>query len=121
MGYTFSSVAETFLQVDIPNRSLFKAAEVCDLVKLQPYVLRSWEAEFPKLGVSNAGGARVSFAEIAAIFEASGLPKNPLSGVFPSIGCMPCTQRVRPGEPPRAGRWRGTGRTECGIHGAAPV
>ena len=59
MGYTFSSVAETFLQVDIPNRALFKAAEVCDLVKLQPYVLRSWEAEFPKLGVSKAGGARV--------------------------------------------------------------
>src|SRR5262249_50228836 len=59
MGYTFSSVAETFLQVDIPNRALFKAAEVCDLVKLQPYVLRSWEAEFPKLGVSKPGGVRV--------------------------------------------------------------
>jgi DNA-binding transcriptional MerR regulator len=62
MGYTFSSrelMAETFLQVEIPNRALFKAAEVCDLVKLQPYVLRSWEAEFPDLGVSKAGGARV--------------------------------------------------------------
>src|SRR5215510_1237658 len=59
MGYTFSSVAETFLQVEIPNRALFKAAEVCDLVKLQPYVLRSWETEFPDLGVSKAGGARV--------------------------------------------------------------
>ena len=48
------------VQVEIPNRSLFKAAEVCDLVKLQPYVLRSWEAEFPALGVSkNAGGPRV--------------------------------------------------------------
>src|SRR2546430_17110751 len=46
------------LQVEIPNRALFKAAEVCDLVKLQPYVLRSWEAEFPELGVSK-GGARV--------------------------------------------------------------
>jgi DNA-binding transcriptional MerR regulator len=52
-------MAETFLQVEIPNRALFKAAEVCDLVKLQPYVLRSWEAEFPELGVSKAGGARV--------------------------------------------------------------
>ena len=48
------------VQVEIPNRSLFKAAEVCDLVKLQPYVLRSWEAEFPALGVSkSAGGPRV--------------------------------------------------------------
>lgn len=47
-------------QVDIPNRSLFKAAEVCDLVKVQPYVLRSWEAEFPDLGVAKtAGGPRV--------------------------------------------------------------
>jgi DNA-binding transcriptional MerR regulator len=47
---------DSFVQVDIPNRSLFKASEVCDLVKLQPYVLRSWEAEFPDLGVAKAGG-----------------------------------------------------------------
>jgi len=46
--------------VDIPKRALFKAAEVCDLAKVQPYVLRSWEAEFPELGVSNsAGTARI--------------------------------------------------------------
>ena len=38
-------------QVDIPNRALFKAAEVCELTRVQPYVLRSWEAEFPRLGV----------------------------------------------------------------------
>jgi DNA-binding transcriptional MerR regulator len=42
--------------VDIPKRALFKASEVCDLVKVQPYVLRTWEAEFPELGVSKAGG-----------------------------------------------------------------
>jgi DNA-binding transcriptional MerR regulator len=46
-------------QVEIPNRALFKAAEVCDLVKVQPYVLRSWEAEFPALGVAKGGGPRV--------------------------------------------------------------
>src|SRR5216684_2321622 len=46
--------------VDIPKRALFKAAEVCDLVKVQPYVLRTWEAEFPSLGVAKAaGGPRV--------------------------------------------------------------
>jgi DNA-binding transcriptional MerR regulator len=45
--------------IEIPNRALFKAAEVCDLVKVQPYVLRSWETEFPDLGVSKSGGARV--------------------------------------------------------------
>src|ERR1700674_4497306 len=43
-------------QVEIPNRALFKAAEVCDIVKVQPYVLRSWEAEFPELGVSKSAG-----------------------------------------------------------------
>ena len=33
---------------------------MCDLVKVQPYVLRSWEAEFPELGVAKAaGGPRV--------------------------------------------------------------
>jgi DNA-binding transcriptional MerR regulator len=43
--------------VEIPKRALFKAAEVCDLAKVQPYVLRSWEAEFPELGVSKTMGA----------------------------------------------------------------
>ncbi len=38
--------------VDIPKRALFKAAEVCDLLRVQPYVLRSWEAEFPAMGVA---------------------------------------------------------------------
>ena len=48
------------VQVEIPNRALFKAAEVCDILKVQPYVLRSWEAEFPELGVTKtAGGPRV--------------------------------------------------------------
>jgi DNA-binding transcriptional MerR regulator len=46
-------MAET--QIEIPNRSLFKPAEVCDLVKVQPYVLRSWEAEFKDLGVTRSG------------------------------------------------------------------
>ena len=44
-------------EIEIPNRALFKASEVCDLVKLQPYVLRSWEAEFPGLGVAKAAGS----------------------------------------------------------------
>ena len=45
------------VQVEIPKRALFKAAEVCDLAKVQPYVLRSWEAEFPGLGMAKAAGA----------------------------------------------------------------
>src|SRR5690349_7061002 len=47
----------TAAQVEIPNRALFKAAEVCELVQVQPYVLRSWEAEFPDLGVAKSVGA----------------------------------------------------------------
>jgi DNA-binding transcriptional MerR regulator len=43
--------------IEIPNRALFKSAEVCDLVKVQPYVLRSWEADFPELGVSKSAGS----------------------------------------------------------------
>ena len=35
---------------------------------------------------------------------------------FPSLGCAPCTTKVKPGEDPRAGRWRGSEKTECGIH-----
>src|SRR6478672_13234224 len=45
------------VEIEIPRRALFKAAEVCDLAKVQPYVLRSWEAEFPELGVAKAAGA----------------------------------------------------------------
>jgi phosphoadenosine phosphosulfate reductase len=35
---------------------------------------------------------------------------------FTSIGCWPCTRATRPGEPERAGRWSGMGKTECGLH-----
>jgi DNA-binding transcriptional MerR regulator len=50
-------MADVPVQVEIPKRALFKAAEVCDLAKVQPYVLRSWEAEFPQLGVAKSAGA----------------------------------------------------------------
>jgi DNA-binding transcriptional MerR regulator len=53
-------MADTPQQVDIPNRALFKSAEVCELLQVQPYVLRSWEAEFKDLGVARSGStARV--------------------------------------------------------------
>jgi DNA-binding transcriptional MerR regulator len=45
---------------EIPNRSLFRQPEVCELAQVQPYVLRSREAEFPDLGVAKTeGGPRV--------------------------------------------------------------
>lgn len=39
-----------------PKRELFKAADVCEVVQVQPYVLRSWEAEFPQIGQAPSGG-----------------------------------------------------------------
>jgi len=51
-------VAET--RATIPERELFKAAEVCEIAGVQPYVLRSWELEFPSIGTSRSvGGPRV--------------------------------------------------------------
>lgn len=45
------------------------------------------------------------------------LPRHPLVAQgYPSIGCVPCTSPVAEGEDPRAGRWRGEEKTECGIH-----
>ncbi|MFB3855022.1 MAG: MerR family transcriptional regulator [Vicinamibacterales bacterium] len=40
----------------IPNKAWFKASEVCELAGVQPYVLRSWESEFPSLGVARGEG-----------------------------------------------------------------
>jgi phosphoadenosine phosphosulfate reductase len=45
------------------------------------------------------------------------VPYNPLyDHGYGSIGCVPCTTLVKIGEHPRAGRWRGTAKTECGLH-----
>ncbi len=45
------------------------------------------------------------------------IPYNPLHDRgFPSIGCTHCTRAVQPGEDPRAGRWAGFAKTECGLH-----
>ena len=46
-----------------------------------------------------------------------GVPYNSLHDQnYPSIGCTHCTRAVRPGEDPRAGRWPGLEKTECGLH-----
>jgi len=45
------------------------------------------------------------------------VPYNPLHDRgYPSIGCTHCTRAVKPGEDPRAGRWSGFAKTECGLH-----
>ena len=56
-------------------------------------------------------------ADLDAWFDAHDLPRHPLEAQgYLSIGCAPCTSIVKPGEDPRAGRWRGWDKVECGIH-----
>jgi phosphoadenosine phosphosulfate reductase len=61
--------------------------------------------------------AIVSRERIEAIYRDANLPPHPLAASgYLSVGCMPCSSRTAPGEDARAGRWRGRGKTECGIH-----
>lgn len=53
MLYCRAAVADQ--TIAIPNRAFFKASEVCELAQLQAYVLRTWELEFPSLGVRRPG------------------------------------------------------------------
>jgi phosphoadenosine phosphosulfate reductase len=56
-------------------------------------------------------------AELDAYAAAHDLPAHPLVAQgFPSIGCWPCTKPAEVGADPRAGRWAGQDKTECGIH-----
>jgi phosphoadenosine phosphosulfate reductase len=55
--------------------------------------------------------------DVDAYAAERGVIVNPLVELgFASIGCAPCTQRVRPGDDTRAGRWAGREKTECGLH-----
>jgi phosphoadenosine phosphosulfate reductase len=55
--------------------------------------------------------------DVAGYIADHDVPVNPLTKRgYPSIGCMPCTSPVNGDEHARAGRWRGSDRTECGLH-----
>lgn len=55
--------------------------------------------------------------DVQTYMEENRLPRHPLiSKGYASVGCMPCTSPVKDGEDVRAGRWRGSEKTECGIH-----
>ncbi len=61
--------------------------------------------------------AKWTQADIEDYFAERNLPPHPLvADGFLSIGCLPCTDAVLAGEDARAGRWRGSAKTECGIH-----
>jgi len=63
-----------------------------------------------------------SEARVWQYIRENGVPYNPLlERGYRSIGCIPCTRPVAPGEEPRAGRWSGTGKVECGLHLTPPT
>jgi phosphoadenosine phosphosulfate reductase len=125
-----------------PERDLwFRDPDACcNIRKVEPLAaaLRNYDAwlngrkrfhgnERQSLAVVEPDGPRLKFnplanltqAEVREIFEEFDLPRHPLERFgFSSIGCTPCTSRTQEGEDARAGRWRGRGKTECGIHGA---
>jgi phosphoadenosine phosphosulfate reductase len=61
--------------------------------------------------------ATMTSADVTAYMRDHAIAEHPLRARrFLSIGCTPCTRAVEAGEEERAGRWAGTGKTECGIH-----
>ncbi|MFO7758908.1 MAG: phosphoadenylyl-sulfate reductase [Roseovarius sp.] len=76
----------------------FEVEEGTDRIKVNP--LAHWTRE-----------------DLQTYMEENRLPRHPLVAKgYPSIGCIPCTTPVAPGEESRSGRWRGQDKTECGIH-----
>jgi len=74
-----------------------------------------FEADADRLRVNPL--ATWTAADVRDYMAEHALPLHPLvARGYPSIGCAPCTTAVRPGEDPRAGRWRGLDKVECGIH-----
>lgn len=75
-----------------------------------------WDARRRKVKVSPI--ARWTQDDVDAYVARYGVLTNPLlSDGYASVGCAPCTRRVAAGEDAQAGRWAGTGKTECGLHG----
>ncbi len=74
-----------------------------------------WDARFGLVKVNPL--AAWTSEDVRAHVRAFDVPTNPLHAQgYHSIGCAPCTSPVRPDEDPRAGRWRGREKTECGLH-----
>jgi phosphoadenosine phosphosulfate reductase len=74
-----------------------------------------WDGRFGLVKVNPL--AAWTSLDVWAYLRAHDVPTNPLHARgHSSIGCAPCTSPVKPGEDPRAGRWRGREKTECGLH-----
>lgn len=74
-----------------------------------------FEAVGPRIRINPLAGWGT--ADMAGYMRRHGLRENPLVAYgYRSIGCLPCTEPVAPGQDARAGRWAGHEKTECGIH-----
>jgi phosphoadenosine phosphosulfate reductase len=74
-----------------------------------------WDARFGLVKLNPL--ADWTWADVWSYIHEYDVPYNPLHNTgYPSIGCLHCTRAVAPGEDPRAGRWAGTAKTECGLH-----
>ena len=74
-----------------------------------------WDARFGLVKVNPLAAWRSE--DVWAYVKRFAVPTNPLhERGYPSVGCAPCTTPVKLGEDPRAGRWRGREKTECGLH-----
>ena len=74
-----------------------------------------WDARFGLVKLNPIAGWTSD--EVWSWIRANDLDYNPLHDRnYPSIGCTHCTRPVAAGEDPRAGRWAGTGKVECGLH-----
>jgi phosphoadenylyl-sulfate reductase (thioredoxin) len=81
----------------------------------QRAALQFFEADGPRLKVNPL--AHWTPGDVADYMINNRLPRHPLVAQgYPSLGCAPCTTPVAAGEDPRAGRWRGAQKEECGIH-----
>jgi phosphoadenosine phosphosulfate reductase len=79
--------------------------------------VREVDYEVSRGKVKVAPLARWTDADVAAYIERYDIPVNPLlSQGYGSVGCWPCTRKVKSGEDPRAGRWAMFDKTECGLH-----
>jgi phosphoadenosine phosphosulfate reductase len=74
-----------------------------------------WDSKFGLVKLNPL--ADWTWAQVWDYIRAHEVPYNPLHDQnYPSIGCTYCTRPVQPGEDPRAGRWSGFNKTECGLH-----
>ena len=81
------------------TRAALPHVELANWVKINP--LASWSLE-----------------DVWGFVRAHNVPYHPLHDLgYTSIGDAPLTTPIKPGEHERAGRWRGSVRLECGLHG----